>query len=265
MPGNRRYRCWAAAVAALLSWTPLLRAAEHPAGAAKATAAVVAPLVDEGVRAGIDRARLEAMVGRLNRSGCSAEQGRQILYPAFEAARAGLPSDAVLAKVEEGLLKRASPPALAEASRRRLEALRTAKHLLSAANFSPVSPRARPLLVSTALALESGLPEQILASTFRRARGRPRSQVRSVVEGGEALWLARLEPPVVDALMADCVSRNLGHEDVLRVVRFATEKKRQGMAGPAIRESLWKAARPPAPIISSTSRSAPGAAGATAP
>lgn len=255
MPGSR-YAC-AAVLAAILSCAPLLHAEEHPAGAVKATRALGGPLVEEGVGAGIDRGRLEAVVARLNRSGSSAEEGRQILYPAFDAARAGLPSDAVLDKVEEGLLKRASSRALVEASRRRLEALRGAKRLLSAASFSPASRRGRTLIVSTALAIESGLPEPILGAMFRRARGRPRSQVRSVVEGGEALWLASLEPPVVEALMADCLTRNLAHEDVLRVVRFATEKKRQGMAGSAIRRSLWRAARTKIPEIRSTRPPAP--------
>jgi hypothetical protein len=272
-------RCWvAAAVALLLTEPPLSWAGERPNAVPKVVRSEATRLVEEGTRAGVDRSRLEALVRRLSRAGLSAEASRQVLYPAFDAARTGLPSNVVLEKVEEGLLKKAAPLALAEASRRRLEALRRARKLLSAANLAPGSRRSQPLLLTTALALESGVTDQLLDATLDRAGGRSSSQVKSAVEAAEALWLAGLEPAIVEALAADCLNRNLKRADVLRVVRFAEEKKRQGMAGAAIREALWKAAgkaarppavmpRPAAPGVNSRDPSAtpPGAPRAAAP
>ena len=61
-------------------------------------------LLEEGREAGLQRSRLEQTVVNLARAGISPEDAREILSPAYEAARAGLPADPVLSKLDEGAL-----------------------------------------------------------------------------------------------------------------------------------------------------------------
>jgi hypothetical protein len=201
------------------------------------------PIVGEGVRAGLERLRLKKTTDRLARAGISPETGRLILVPAFDAARQGLPWESVLAKVDEGLLKKVGPEALSAAARSRADSLAKAQGLVVGVFGKVPSREIQALVAASALALESGVTEAALVDVFVRGKGKPMARVRAVVEAGEALHLAGVESDAVEALMDDCLVKNLRRQEILHVVRFAVTKKRQGMTGMAIRQAVWE---PPA-------------------
>jgi hypothetical protein len=144
-----------------------------------------------------------------------------------------------LAKIEEGALKGVSPEALEGAARARAEAIAGARELLAGAGFPDTLEQGRGLLQSTAMALESGLPESAIAAGLGNAAGKPPGQVKAVVEAGESLHLAGLDAETTAGMMADCLDRNLRRPEILRVVRFARAQHEAGVAGPALRKALW--------------------------
>lgn len=201
-----------------------------------------AETVAEGMRAGIPRDRLEAAAARLDAAGLQPEEAKPALLVAYEAARSGLPAGSVLAKIEEGALKRVDRETLARVARGRLEVLEQARSLLTDTGHSQSPPGT--LVTATALALESGLPASALRPSLERAVSKPVGQAKAVVEAGEALHLEGLDSETVGALMLDAMERNLRRPEMLRVVRYAGERHREGMHGTAIRQSLWAAEGP---------------------
>ncbi len=198
-----------------------------------------APVLDEAARAGIPAGRIEATVARLDASGIGPEEGLRILEPAFLAAEDGLPPGLLLSKIDEGVLKGALPDQISRAVEGRLAAMRRARELLQARGY-PVPPgRGAGLLTAAALAMESGVPEAAIDATLERGKESRPGQVKAVIEAGEALYLEGIDPDTVQALMADCLARNLRRPEIIRVVRFAQEQHRQGMDGAALREALW--------------------------
>ncbi len=194
-------------------------------------------LLDEGEEAGIPRDRLEIAAARLDGSGLTPDEAQPAFLVAYEAARSGLPAGGVLLKIEEGALKRVDGATLAQAAEARFQVLRQARDLLGEAGHG-TSP-AGGLGMATALALESGLPASALRPALERGADKPAGQVKAVVEAGEALHLEGLDPETVAALMVDALERNLRRPELLRVVRYAAERRRDGMDGMAIRQSLW--------------------------
>ena len=86
-------------------------------------------LLDEGIKIGINRSRLEKTAARMAKADIAPDEAREILSHAFDAARKGLPASPVLSKIEEGSLKGAFPKALEFTARRRLESLIKARDL----------------------------------------------------------------------------------------------------------------------------------------
>ncbi len=197
-------------------------------------------LVAEGRAAGVPETRVAATVQRLADAGFTVAQGAAMLEPVFETARAGLPPGPVLAKVDEGALKRVSSQLVAGAARNRAAALASARDLLRDAGFSRAPGDGGGVLVSVALALESGLPAPALEPVVAAGRGKPFGQVKAVVEAGETLHLAGVAPDTARDLMLDFLERNLRRPEVFRAVRWARERHRDGLAGDDLRRSVWE-------------------------
>lgn len=197
------------------------------------------PLVERGSGAGIPESRLQHTTTHLAGAGLTTEGGAAVLGPAFRAAQGGLPAESILDKIDEGVLKGADVEALLRTAEKRLQALERAQVLLREGGFPDGEPRGRGLLISAALALESGLPESVLAGALERGRGRPPGQVQPVVQAGEALHLEGFDDESVAALMADCLERKLRRPEILRMLRFAQEQRAHGASGSSVRQMLW--------------------------
>jgi len=198
-----------------------------------------APVIEEGRQQGVDQIAWEHTATHLAGAGFTPADGSEVLGPALQAAQEGLPAEAVLSKVDEGVLKGVPTADLLQAAEKRLGALRQARGLLQESGFPDGEEQGRGLLVATALALESGVPEPTLTSALDRGKGTPPGQMKAVVEAGEALYLEGLAPEAVQALMADCLDRQLRRPEMLRVVRFARDQHGRGLDGTSIRATLW--------------------------
>ncbi len=177
---------------------------------------------------------------RLRQQGFAIEQARQTLTCLAEAQRQGVPATALTSRLDEGLAKKAEPQAIATALQARLRVMTQARGMLQAARYDAVPDEPRnELLTATGLALESGVAAEDLGAVLKRGGGQAALRVKSVVEAGESLHLAGVDRPTTQALMNDCLDRNLRRMEVLRAVRYSVQQHRGGMSGENIRRSLW--------------------------
>lgn len=190
------------------------------------------------------------MLQKCRDCGLSAEQADRLLAPVRTARDESLPPEAVFTKIEEGLSKKVPPETIQKAASRRLEYLRRAA-LLAA----PVATNAhrgqgrhgrgnggnRRLVVQTALALESGLPETVVAEVFRHP-GAPRNgQMAHVMEAAETLQLAGLKPRETRQLLFDFLDRNLNRMEIQRAVDLVIREHQKGRDFNSIHAELWPA------------------------
>ena len=177
---------------------------------------------------------------RLGRQGFAEEQILGITACLAEAQRQRLPATALTLRLEEGLAKNVEPERLLAGLQTRLRRLLEARTMAEAARYdlAPEGP-GDELLVAVGLALESGLPADDLAAVLRRGNGQSTLRVASIVEAGESLHLAGLDPETTRGLMNDCLDRNLRRMEVLRATRYTIQQHRGGMDGERIRQSLW--------------------------
>lgn len=181
-----------------------------------------------------------AYVPRLKERSFTVEQARETLACLIQARTGGLPVSALTLRLEEGLAKNVPPPGLLAAVQTRLRFMLQARDMLQAANYEPVPDGpAGELLAATGLALESGLAPEDLAAILKRGNGTSALRIKSVVEAGESLHLAGVDPATTRGLMDDCLDRDLRRMEVLRAVRYTLQQRRGGMDGAHIRRTLW--------------------------
>jgi hypothetical protein len=89
------------------------------------------------------------------------------------------------------------------------------------------------------MALESGLPAEVLQNIFSRPGGLRYGRMAHVVEAGEVLHLAGLRPSDVQQVMNDCLDRNLDGAATLRVVDVILSGRREGKSFESIYAALW--------------------------
>jgi len=181
-----------------------------------------------------------AYLARLRERGFTALQAQQTLACLSAAQRAGMPLPPLASRLEEGLTKKADPPAILNAVQTRLRLLTQARDLLRAAHYDavPATPGAE-LLGATGIALESGVSAEDLGTVLQRGNGQSARRLTTIVEAGESLHLAGMDRPTTLALMNDCLERDLRRMEVLRAVRYCIQQHRSGIRGDAIRRSLW--------------------------
>jgi hypothetical protein len=164
------------------------------------------------------------------------------------AANEGFPVEAVLIRLEEGVVKQADQAALLRTVQQRLDALRRAREVLSAPRIGPLGYRRQQgLLPVMASALESRVPIDGMRRALEAGSGMGLWQLKTVVEAGESLKLMGLDDETVSGLMEDFATRNLCCGEMLRAARLAGEQHHAGVPDSQIRALLWKdnEARPP--------------------
>ena len=188
---------------------------------------------------GIERGRAETVVEKLSAAGLTPEQASALFERPLALAKRGVPIHLTLSKMEEGLLKRVPYTTLKIAVETRTSAIERAYEILAGEGYDSSTEEGRALLDSSALALESGMERRSLEAAAEAGRGKSYTQLKTSVEAGETLLLSGIEQETVDAFIADCLNRNLNRLEVLRVVRFAQQKRREGLSGESLRHALW--------------------------
>ena len=195
-------------------------------------------LYEKNSKLGLTGERIDHALGRCRNSGMTLQETDMLLYPVSIARSESLPVESMLNKIEEGLAKRVDAKQLAVALEARLENLRRAARLI---------PSSRPggggnpqrLITQVCMALESGLPEAVLKELFEHLGGFRYGRLVHVVEMGETLQLAGLDPQNTKQIMDDCLSRQLNRSEMVRVVDYLLEEHRKGRAFKTIHSELW--------------------------
>lgn len=176
---------------------------------------------------------------RLEKGGFTKEQSQRVIQSVDAARKAGLPVDSLLSRIDEGLAKQAPADALERAVQARLQSLESAKTLLAASYSNVAAEPFRQLLAATALALESGVSADDLRAIIARGKGEFAMRMTSVIAAGESLHLAGLGQATTLALMSDCLDRNLGRREILRVVNYCIQQHHAGIDDAEMRAALW--------------------------
>ena len=188
---------------------------------------------------GLSEERVGTMLEQCRRNGLSAEEADALLAPVCAARAEALPAECVFTKIEEGLAKKVAVDRVTVAAELRLDYLRRATELIGVQGRGEGHGGSQRLVVRTAMALESGLPEEMLKNLFKR-HGRFRyGRLIQVVEAGETLQLAGLKPENTEKIMNDCLDRELNRMEILRVVDYVLAEQRKGRDFKEIHTDLW--------------------------
>lgn len=194
---------------------------------------------------GLSEERLETMLEQCRKSGLSAAEANALLTPVRAARDESLPAEAVFTKIEEGLAKKAALDRVEEAARLRLDCLRRANRLVAPVGSDDRHGQGhgggrQQLILRTAMALESGLPDAVVQAVFDRFGASPRyGRLSHVMEVGETLQLAGFDPTDTRQIMFDCIDHNLNRMEIQRAVDYILRERRKGRDFKAIRADLW--------------------------
>jgi len=79
----------------------------------------------------------------------------------------------------------------------------------------------------------------MLQEVFNRNGGRRYGRLVHVLEAGETLQLAGLDPQNTQHIMNDCIDRDLNRMEILRAVDYILSEQRNGRSFKAIYADLW--------------------------
>lgn len=80
------------------------------------------------------------------------------------------------------------------------------------------------LLDATAFSLESRQAPSSLREVLSAAKGKPLNRIAAVIEAGETLHHAGLEPKSLVLIMKDCLLKDLDPQQIKRVAEHVTKK-----------------------------------------
>lgn len=200
----------------------------------------------KNLAAGCPSELVDQTLGACRKHGMSVEQADRLMEAVFAAQAEHLPVECIFERIEEGLAKKADLEQIIAASNARLEHLREAQALI----FAILSGTAEKhgdgqtrLLVNISMALESGLPEDMLKAVLLRNGHRRLGRMAHVVEVGESLYLAGLEPAQVQRIMTDCLDRNLNRHEMMRAAKVLQDGIASGSNFESVYAELWISGR----------------------
>jgi hypothetical protein len=195
-----------------------------------------ADLREKNLGMGFSLERVDTTLASCRKRGLSVQQAEELLCPVYAADAEGLPTSCVFLKVEEGLAKGADWKEVRAAAERRRDCMATARRLVA-------TRRGRGgrnnLVEQTCMALESGLPEDVLKEVFGQAGGRRFGRLTHVIEAGETLQLAGLPIENNKHFMLDCIDRDLDRSEIRRVVEVVIAGMTENKSFEDIHSSLW--------------------------
>lgn len=203
-------------------------------------------LHSKNLKSGCSAELVEQTLGACRNYGMSVEQADQLFEVVHVAQAEHLPVECICERIEEGLAKKVDFERLLEASSARLAYLREARALVAPILPEPAEGHGdgpKKLIVNLSMALESGLPEDMLKAVLLRNGHKRLGRMAHTVEVGESLYLAGLEIAQVQRMMTDCIDRGLSRHEMIR----ATELLKEGLAGgrdfESVYGSLWVSSR----------------------
>jgi len=197
-----------------------------------------AELREKNLQLGFSVERIDCTLEACRKSKLSVQEAEALLCPVYAAQEEALSAECVLLKIEEGLVKRIAWKDVQTAAKERLERLRRADEMVLAARQGRGGQH-RHLVMHVCMAMESGLPEDVLVKLLGRPGGYRYGRMIHVVEAGETLHLAGLDSGDVLHVMNDCLDRDLSGAEIARVVDLVQIGLRAGKAFDAIHDSLW--------------------------
>lgn len=195
-------------------------------------------LRETSLKLGLDAARVDQTLGQCRKNGLTAAECKALLDPVHAAQAESLPTDCIFIKIEEGLAKKVETPRIARATEMRLACLRRADRMVAAARPERGGEH-QHMVMHTCMAIESGLPEEVLQPIFNRPGGFRYGRMIQVIEAGETLQLAGLAPQDIQHAMTDFLDRNLNRGEVLRAVDYILEELAKGRDFQSIHAELW--------------------------
>lgn len=204
-------------------WEPL---SIRPASYAVASSGDALPegrdLLQRAERVGIDTGRMRWLFFRLGQVGIASEHAKEILAPLFLAVEQAVPVEPVLAKIQEGILKRIPEEPLALAIKERITVMKEARRLLrETQGEGRIEPN---LQFTSALALEQYIPEGNIREILEKGRNRNPWQVIAALEGVEDLRSAGLEGESLRRFAQDWLGVNRKPSDIYRAMFKAKGK-----------------------------------------
>jgi hypothetical protein len=193
---------------------------------------------EKNLKLGFTAERVDRALGECRKKGMTAGETDALLCPVYAASAESLPTECVFIKTEEGLAKQVDTALVAAAAEARLDCLRQADRMVSAVRQGRGGEH-QHLVMHSCVALESGLPAEVLQNIFNRPGGFRYGRLIHVVEAGETLQLGGLDPKDIQQIMNDCLDRDLNYGEVMRAVDFIIAEHRSGKDFKTIHSSLW--------------------------
>jgi len=187
---------------------------------------------------GLNRRQVRRIAERCRQQDIDAAAATGMMKPAYRAAGEGVPPSAVMDKIEEGLGKGVPVEQIAQAAQRRTEYMITARNTVRS-QAKAMGKGEAALVTAMALAMESGVSPDALDRVVGGADPYRAGPMQTAVAAGEMLCLSGFSMDEVEVFMQDYLQRDLRRSEALRAVRYASERRREGMAFRAIRQSLW--------------------------
>ena len=196
-------------------------------------------ILDRGVASDVKSDAMETIVAYAASADISPEQALIILEPLFQDAQAGNHTPYILRKTQECILKKGRSDTLKAITQARHEAFKEARILLARTGQSASITSDPALLDATAFALESGQDPSFLQEVLSMAKGKSSTQVAAVIEAGETLHHAGLDPESLKLIMKDCLQKDLDSQQIKRVTEQVKEKLIEGSDHKIIYDELW--------------------------
>ncbi len=195
-------------------------------------------LREKNIKQGLDAERVDSALSQCRKKGMTVHEADAFLCPVYTAGSESLPPECVFIKIEEGLAKQVDPARVTVAAEARLDCIRRASRIVQSAHSGRGGEHSH-LVQHTCMALESGLPEEVLEELFNRPESFRYGRMIHVVEAGETLQLAGLSWQDVQHVMNDCLDRDLNRMEIFRAIDFILAEHRKGRDFTAIHAELW--------------------------
>ena len=196
-------------------------------------------ILHDGVASGIERSNIENLLSRLAGADITPDQARSVLSPLFQDDQMDNHAPYVFRRIQEGVLKKTRPETLKAMAESRHEAFKKARALLARTGHEAPLETDPILLNTTAFALEDGQSLPSLYEILSSAKDKPPTQVAAVIETGETLRHAGLEPEMLSSIMKDCLSKDLKPRQMKRVTEQIMEQLQKGTNPKTIYDALW--------------------------